>query len=270
MEAPNVGVTMQTEYTKGKCLNCDKEFWYVRYRKDKSFCKTQCQNRYYYVHKGTYSERERRKPPMSAAEWREHKREYDRQRLRDPAIRAAHNERNRRKYRTPEYRAYSLARYHRSAGGYHTRVHVRHGYTGHRWFDLVRKVVGNPPSEDSVYFDKWADRMGAGVLALLEGRDVAEAVKEHNRKEYIPNNKQVYISDWQGENEYKQGQIGTSPSAEEEATAKLDIAPLRKTPYSHGKNRRATNRGQPHHGRTAPTRRSTFREWQDRPGNRRD
>ena len=263
------GVTKPMAYTKGQCLECNEGFWYWRYRTDKNFCSTKCRNRYYYVNKGTYSERERR-AKMSPEQWKEHKRAYDRERLKDPIVRAKHNERNRRRYDTDEYRAYSLARYHRISGSLLRLDPIAHGYTGHKWFDLARQVVGNPPPEDSVFFDMWADRMGAAVLALLEGKDMREAVKEHNRQEYVPNNRTIFMSDWTGENEYKEASIGTEESAESEAIARERVAFEAKARYSHGRNRRRFGNRGSHHGKTAPTRRESFRDYQDRPGNRRD
>lgn len=112
-------------------------------------------------------------------------------------------------------------------------------YSGHRWLDKARSVVvglndldGTAPWADDKY-----DEMGEALLALLEGRDPSEAVKEYRRKEYIPRNRMLRLSDWKDELEQRKWE-SVMPK-EESAEDTFFRAYVDKVRYSSGTNNTA-------------------------------
>ena len=73
-------------------------------------------------------------------------------------------------------------------------VEIQSPYSGHRWFDKIRELVGPMPDQTKPWSDRWNDEMGEAVLAFLEGKDPQEGLtkarKDYNMMEY----RQVYIS----------------------------------------------------------------------------
>lgn len=114
-------------------------------------------------------------------------------------------ERNRKRmkdkwYNDPEYRQKQLARWSNPFAN----VQIAAPYTGHRWLDMARNAVSktwvNPLAPWS---DDYYDDMGEAVLALLEGRNVDEAVKEYRSKEYRSRKMFIRMGDW-GDDEDEQ------------------------------------------------------------------
>lgn len=96
-------------------------------------------------------------------------------------------------------------------------------YTGHRWLEMAREAAGGPKQLDFglELYDRYTDEMGEALLALLEGRDAKEAVKDFRRREYVPRHLTQHIGDWSGDDEVEKWQhwesvMPWSQSAEDE------------------------------------------------------
>ena len=97
--------------------------------------------------------------------------------------------------RRPENKKKQVERYYALYRDPFMDVAIPAPYSGHKWFDMVRGVVGKiPPAQDAPWADQWNDEMGEAVLAFLEGRDPMEGLtkarKDYNMMKY----RQVYIS----------------------------------------------------------------------------
>lgn len=139
-------------------------------------------------------------------------------------VRARLNARRRERYATdPEYRREHIERTSGHRRSPYADVTIPAPYTGHRWLEMARKeVMPHRDLDPSVpWADDYHDEMGEAVLALLEGRDMSEAVHEFRRKEYVPRRLTQHISDYIGEdgNSYFDLVLPREPSAEEEVVA---------------------------------------------------
>lgn len=123
--------------------------------------------------------------------------------------RAYYRERWRRLYRAPQYDPIPAL------------------YTGHRWFDMARQAVNGGRDVIPEYRDySYNDEVGEALLALLEGRDMHEAIKEYRRQEYIPRYRTVHFGDW-AEDEHpieERFRELSVPSAEEEAVVQETLS----------------------------------------------
>lgn len=124
----------------------------------------------------------------------------------------------------PEWREKERARMRRTI---HPEVEVPRPYTGHRWLDMAAKVVGTGFDDTGPWADDKWDEMGEAVLALLEGRDMKQAVKEYRSKEYVPRRLTIHLGDW-GDDEDLQNRwfekvMPQAESAEDEALANETI-----------------------------------------------
>ena len=189
------------------------------------FCTPRCKGR-----------RDRQRPGR-----REYEREYRR------AERAAGKRRDyeHEYYRRPEVQERYRLRWRELYGDPHPDVVVAAPYTGHRWLEMARGVAGVPDPEAPWAEDKY-DEMGEAVLALLEGRDMEEAVAAYRKQEYVSRHLTVRVEDWggdeQGERRWFESVMPQAPSAEDEFIATLEVDAR----YHHGSNRRrfGNNRGQ--------------------------
>ena len=139
----------------------------------------------------------------------------------------------------PEYRERQLARWRDPFAG----TVIPAPFTGHRWLDMAREAVTssfvNPlmPSSDDYY-----DDMGEAVLALLEGRDPKQAVKEYRSQEYASRRLFVRMGEWgddpDEQNRWFEKVMPKAESAEDEAIARETATYYLKTPYHHGSNGR--------------------------------
>lgn len=154
-------------------------------------------------------------------------------------------------------RGYFRERWRRLFGDRHADLTIPNPYTGHRWFDMARQAVNGGRDVSPEFRDYgYNDEVGEAVLALLEGRDMGEAVKEFRRNEFIPRRMTVFMGEWHNEDDNwkPDALLPSAPSAEDEAVANEAVVsyftPAR---YSAGKNRRrfGNNRGrqQPHRRR---------------------
>ena len=97
----------------------------------------------------------------------------------------------------PEVKARMIARYYAFYRDPFVDLEIPAPYTGHRWLDMARKAVGAGDLDSSTpWADDYHDEMGEAVLALLEGRDMAEAVTAYRKKEYIPRRMTMHMGDW--------------------------------------------------------------------------
>lgn len=183
-------------------------------------------------------EREYRRRVRASGALRRYEFEYNRR----PEVRSRNAERMRFKWHNdPEYRERQLARWRNAFAD----VAIPAPYTGHRWLDRARGVVTKGyvdpmcPSSDDYY-----DDMGEAVLALLEGRDPKQAVKEYRSKEYASRRLFIRLGDW-GDDEDQQDKffervMPQVESAEDEYMAGWYVA----TRYSHGENGRPSRNRQ--------------------------
>lgn len=182
-----------------------------------------------------------------------HIREYQKQYAQRPERRLSVRLRMRARYATEEYKAWARERWRRMFGDPFRGLEIPAPYTGHRWLDMARNAVNGGRDVDPEFRDfGYNDEVGEAVLALLEGRDMDEAVKAYRVREYVPRHLTVFTSEWHDDDDEhwrEDRAMPTSPSAEEEALAVLSV----KARYSHGSNRRRfnNNRGQqqPHRRR---------------------
>lgn len=150
-------------------------------------------------------------------------------------------ERYRLRWHDPEYREREYARRRVPFSD----IAIPRLYTGHRWFDMARAVVGRNPDEEYEDFG-YTDEMGEAILALLEGRDMKEAVSEFRKREFIPRHRTVFFGEWQDnpDQQWKYHQVEPRvPSAEDEAVEREQRGLYLKTQYHHGSNGRPMRGG---------------------------
>lgn len=153
-------------------------------------------------------------------------REYQRAYAQRPERREAARLRSRARYATEEYRTWARERWRRLFGDRFADTEIPVPYTGHRWFDMARAVVGSNPSPEYRDFG-YDDEVGEAVLALLEGRDMDEAVREFRRQEYIPRHltrRQGDYLDDEGVDRWFDRLMPTVESAEDEVVAAETIS----------------------------------------------
>lgn len=150
-------------------------------------------------------------------------------------------------------RDYYRERWRRLYGDPHPGFVIPQPYTGHRWFDMAKQAVNGGRDVDPAFRDfGYDDEMGEAVLALLEGRDMGEAVREFRRKEFVPRHLTLFLGDWHNKDEgidWVEEALPPVPSAEEEVMAGFAVA----TRYIHGTNDRPTNKSRK--SKTQPSRR---------------
>lgn len=153
----------------------------------------------------------------------------------------------------PEYRARQLARWSSPFAG----VEVPAPYTGHMWLERMRQLVAPSLDDSSLNADYYHDQMGEALLAFLEGRDPSEAVREFKRREFVPRNMTLSLSEWKDDpdntDRWFDSVVPPTPSAEDEAVARETAVYYLKTRYHHGENGRpmrgGRDRQQPHRRR---------------------
>lgn len=163
---------------------------------------------------------------------------------RRPEVKSRNAERMRVKWHTdPEYRARQLARWANPFAG----LQIPAPYTGHRWLEMARNIVARDVDRTAPWAEDYFDDMGEAVLALLEGRDMQEAVKAYRSKEFAARNLTLHLGDWgddeDQQNRWFEGVMPKADSAEDEAIAREAAVYYLKTRYHHGSN------GHPIHNR---------------------
>lgn len=144
---------------------------------------------------------------------------------RRPEVRERNRLRMRAKWWTdPQYRAAQLERlrnYIRRANPFKDVV-IPSPYTGHRWLEMARRVAQpNYVDPEAPWAEDYNDDTGEAVLALLEGRDMKEAVKEYRRREYVSRYLTTRWSEYKNEDgeSYADWFLPMEPSAEDEVIA---------------------------------------------------
>lgn len=179
-----------------------------------------------------------------------HIREYQKQYAQRPERRLSVRLRMRARYATEEYKAWARERWRRLFRDPFSGVQIPELYTGHRWLDMAREAVSGGRDVPPEFRDfGYNDEIGEALLALLEGRDMEEAVREFRAKEFVPRHLTVFTSEWHDDEDrqYLEDQnMPTSPSAEEEAVAAEAVVYRLKERFHWGKGRRrfGNNKGQ--------------------------
>lgn len=147
---------------------------------------------------------------------------------RRPEVRARNRERMRIRWHTDEeYRQRQLERLRNYVRRRPLRVEIPAPYSGHRWLEMARQAVTRDGMVDTSA--PWAedryDEMGEALLALLEGRDMHEAVKQYRKREYVPRYLTTHWDDFKDDegNSYADIVLPREPSAEEEAITRETI-----------------------------------------------
>lgn len=211
------------------CELCEKPFLRALTGTPARHCSKRCRNRAYYLSKRGPLESPQpvRKGPRSRANQKDRS-EYYHEYNRRPEVMERQRVRNRAEY-VPHPRPRKPK--------YDTNVPVSSPYTGHKWLEMAREAVSsdfNPLGGE--WTDQKYDEMGEALLALLEGRDPKEAVRDYRRSEFVPRHLSVHIGDWKGEDgedvERWGSLLPSTPSAEDEAVARETV----RFRYHHGEN----------------------------------
>jgi hypothetical protein len=124
---------------------------------------------------------------------------------------------------------------------------------------MARRAVDGNNRLDSTapWADDYHDDMGEAVLALLEGRDMKEAIKEHRKREYVPRNLTYHMGDWHddGVDRWFDRQMPTVPSAEDEYLDSEPVVFYTETRFDNV----STKRRRMHHATGTPTNRRSNR-----------
>lgn len=186
------------------------------------YCKPACK----YAASRTPKRREYERHYSSRQRAMGRRREYEYNYNRRPEVKERQRRRMMLRWHNDEaYRNTQLARWHNP----YSNVEISAPYTGHRWLDMARTAASqtyvNPlyPSSDDYY-----DDMGEALLAILEGRDPKEAVKEYRSKEYASRRLFIRMGDW-GDDEDEQRKFFEKvmpqvESAEDEAMTSIMIS----------------------------------------------
>lgn len=178
---------------------------------------------------------------------------------RRPEVRKRNADRMRAKWHNdPEYRARELLRMRSTI---HPEIVLAAPYTGHRWLQMAHDVVRKDGFDTSApWADDYWDDMGEAVLALLEGRDMKEAVRGYRKKEYVARRLTQHLGDWgdveEAQNRWFESVMPTVESAEDEALAHEAVVFYAKTRFS---NVSTKNRRMKHKTSTPSNRRSNHR-----------
>lgn len=114
----------------------------------------------------------------------------------------------------------------RTYGDPHSGLEIPAPYTGHRWMDMARAAVG---SVDPDFADHgWNDQVGEALLALLEGRDMHEAVADWHRREFVPRHLTIRMGEYRGDEDvdWVEQELPPEPSAEDWVVARETVVEL--------------------------------------------
>lgn len=212
-----------------RCEVCKKPFLRASTGKPARYCSPVCRSRGYYLDHKAKDHKPRRKGRAKRTGG-VHRPGYYEEYNRRPEVMARNRDRKRSEYRPHPRKTARRA----------TQISepTPSPYLGHQWLEMARSAVGDFRPDSQWADDKW-DEVGEALLALLEGKDPKDGVREYRKREYVPRYRTIHIGDWAGGDEaYAQARFDammpTSPSAEEEVVAKESV--LRKTRYHSGDN----------------------------------
>lgn len=192
--------------------------------------------------------------------------------LRRPDVRARLNARRRRRYATdPEYRQREIdAAMRRHALRPRTskqQPELTAPYTGHRWLDMARQAVlrGRDLDPSTPWADDYFDEMGEAVLALLEGRDMEEAITAYRKAEFVPRRLTQHLDDFRGEDgdSYFDNILPPQPSAEEQAVLNETYRPYIRARHAKPSQKRAGHHMKSPHPGQPRNRRSNSKRLAD-------
>lgn len=218
------------------CVVCEKKFTRKGTRGPiPKYCSQRCKTKAARTpHRRAY-EREYRRTERLLGKRRQYEFEYNRR----PNVR----ERNRKRmlfkwHNDPEWREREKARMRTTI---YPEIVVPRPYTGHRWLDMAANIVGTGFDETAPWADDKWDDIGEAVLALLEGRDMKEAVRNYRKKEYAARNLTVHLGDW-GDDEDEQNRwfekvMPQVESAEDEALANESVQFYAQTRFNNVSNK---------------------------------
>lgn len=216
------------------------------------FCSARCKGKRDRLKPGRKQyEREYRRAERASGKRRAYEKEY----YQRPEVK----ERYRLRWYDPVYREKALGQWRERYYKANPRVEVAAPYTGHIWLDMARKVVRPDLDDSAPWADDYHDDMGEAVLALLEGRDMAEAVRAYRKQEYVPRKLTIHYGDWRdddGVDRWFDRQMPTVPSAEDEYLDAEAVEYYTKTRFS---NVSTKNRRMKHKTSTPSNRRSNNR-----------
>ena|SRR5688500_17511640 len=220
-----------------RCASCGTEFVRKpRARKDNIYCSKKCRGQGYYQAHGAVGRTPRVK--LTEEERKRKKKEYDANRRltptqllrrdsynfkynRLPKVKQKNAERMKEKWNTdPEYRERQIERLRNLERKRVPAVEIPSPYTGHMWLDKVRSIVAPHIDSSTIWADDYHDDMGEALLALLEGRDPKQAVKDYRKQEYMPRYLTIRVDDWHtnegSEAAWFEKVMPKAPSAEDE------------------------------------------------------
>lgn len=197
------------------CATCSKQFQRQNNRGTiPKYCSQSCKSKAARNDKRIQYDRERRRKQRAAGKLRSYEFAYNR--------RESVREKNRRRmkykwYNDTEYRNRELIRMRVTM---YPNIATPSPFTGHRWLDMAREAVNPNIDPSSQWADDYYDDMGEALLALLEGRDMKQAVKEYRNKEYIPRRLTIRLGDFKSDESddfrWFEKVMPTAPSAEDE------------------------------------------------------
>lgn len=233
------------------CLICEKKFMRQNKRGPiPKFCSPACS-----------AKNQRRRPERIAYE-REYirkaramgkRKKYEFEYNRRPEVRKRNAARmNFKWHNDPVYREEYKRKYYRIK---HPEVVVQSPYTGHKWLDMAREAVSKERFIDPLtpWADDYYDEMGEALLALMEGRDMREAVKQFRSQEY-PMRHAVRMGDWHSEDEEERWAneiMPTVESAEDEVIGRENVSYYIADRFKDVRTRRRNM----HHATQQPSRR---------------
>jgi hypothetical protein len=216
-------------------------------------CSKRCRNRALYLATRA-KDHERRKPADPIARAR-----YQRDRMRRLRREGLRREYEAAYYRRPEVQERYRLRWRELYGDPHPDVILAEPYTGHRWLEMARAAVGRPSDASAPWADDAWDDMGEAVLALLEGRDMKQAIAEYRSQEYVSRRLTIRADDWREDDDYDKwfdSVLPAVPSAEDSFFATPANMGVR-AKFHKGSNRRRFGNNQ---GRQEPAQRRRRRD----------
>ena len=190
----------------------------------------------------------------------EYLRAYSRERMRRLRRSGARREYEAAYYQRPEVRERYRLRWRDLYGDPHPDVVIPAPYTGHRWLDMARAAVGADFDGSQPWADDYHDEMGEAVLALLEGRDMKQAIVDYRKAEYVPRHLTLHDEgDWADEDGYDRwfdSVLPAAPSAEDSFFATLPNMEVQ-AKFHHGSSRRPYGNNK---GRQEPAQRRRRRD----------
>jgi hypothetical protein len=219
-----------------RCEVCAASFPRAKTGNPARYCSKACRNKgYYEEHRGD----RKRRPKRTLTEKKALKSLYDR--IYHPIYYQRNRERKlaygRRYNLLPHVRERQRARYYALYRDPYIDIEIPTPYTGHRWLEMARGLIA-PHHDPTGPTAEWLhDEMGEVLLAIMEGRDPKDALRQFRNREFVSRFLTVSMSDWKtgkdDESRWFDQVMPTVESAEEEAMIRFEI----KARYHRGSNK---------------------------------